>query len=263
MQDSDHLSAFASVAGRDFYIRVYASFELIMKHKERWLIVPSAACDTVDALKHKIAREIKCGIEEISVFLPARCDIPTQHKERELLHQHGITLLSYGIFADVELRLVVFAAAPSAAAHRPHLSAHPQKATLARALPPPAADTTQQHQRAALVASNQHLNATLQQEHRTSARTEQPGPGPRVNPTICTVMLGNFGEAKQTSFSVPAASLRSDGLITLESHLKFLQCHIQEKFNIHAFYQDIWSVPSPQLPVHLSRMLVFVKTVSF
>jgi hypothetical protein len=106
MQDSLKLSSYTSDVVSDLYIRVYLSFELLFKHNERWIIIPSAACDTVEDLKLKLARELRVESSEVSVFLPEHAGPDSTQVTvtvQELVHQVGRTLLFYGILNDCEL----------------------------------------------------------------------------------------------------------------------------------------------------------------
>jgi hypothetical protein len=106
MHDSLKLSSYTSDGVSDIYIRVYLSFETLFKYNERWIIIPSAACDTVEDLKLKLARELRVKSSEVSVFLPEHAGPDSTQVTvtvQELVHQVGRTLLFYGILNDCEL----------------------------------------------------------------------------------------------------------------------------------------------------------------
>ena len=101
----------------------YVSFELIFKHGQLWLTVPSAASDNVLALKAKLAKETGAAAHDIRVYLPA--GVGEGEKEQELVaataQGEDMTLLNYGISHDRELRFEVTSVQGTAGAHRPPL----------------------------------------------------------------------------------------------------------------------------------------------
>ena len=262
MQDSLKLSSYSSDGVSDIYIRVYVSFEMLFKHNERWIIIPSAACDTVDDLKRKLARELRVESSEVSVFLPEQVGPDsTQVKVQELVHQAGRTLLFYGILNDCELLFKIITGKSAQQNHEVEYTPPPQnhlnhntfvspnvhaplppnvlKSSGVHPLPPTVLNSTANHPLPPTVLNSSATQIARAPNQRTQKNTRVRKTKELIpaSTTFC-VKLGNFGETKQLPIIIPVAapSLR----LTLDANLTNIQSQIQAKFKVHAFHQDFW-----------------------
>jgi hypothetical protein len=222
-------SYFSDAPHYDMYIRVHPSFELLFKHDERWIIIPSATSDSIFDLKSKLAVALGVPAHQLSVFLPMGAGLvnSANELERELVHCEGKTLLSEGVIADLELRLKLrgietVRRLPTTRA-LPHIAALAPSSHGVVSLPPnyrcaSSANTTQSSQ----LGRGLNLGNV----------TAQPC-APAVN---FSIKLGNFGKAKELCFPVPVIG----GSFCLDVHLKNLQSLIRDTFQVHLFHQDFW-----------------------
>jgi hypothetical protein len=211
MQEGQTLSSYASNVLEDIFIRVYSSFELVFKYQQRWIIIPSATSDSVFDLKSKLSREISAAAHQLSIFFPAQAAPAVargSEQERELVHQEGKTLLSFGITGDLELEF--------------QLEANELAATATAASPA-----------VSLLPNNTGSSTSL------AIQPLQPvgnrGELLAVDSMKISIELGNFGDIRQTTLVVPFCQS-----LSVQAHLKHIHRHIQEKFHVHIFHQDIW-----------------------
>jgi hypothetical protein len=233
----------------DVRIRVYVSFELIFKHEDRWLTIPCAACDTVLVLQSKLAKETGRAIKEMHVFLPAQAAGPAQpaRKEIELMHKDDVTLMSYGIWSDLELRLEVKSLQPQSgqvqqtivSARKPPLYAPVRNArTALGAAPPPVAAPVgappyiPKVGAAARASAPQASLASGNQVLQRQYALDTESPVARI-----VIKLGNFGESQTTSLVVPSTPCSNQ---LSEMHWKLIQQHIHATFGVHPVHQDFW-----------------------